>query len=85
MFPLSREEAFSPSLYFPDSLRRIAGKRTQLDGSWLRRFHADSSIETVKAHIYITVIVRMVEYYDDETNKKAFAAVGGTDIGSQLP
>ena len=34
-------------------LRRAAGRRPQLDGSGLRRYHADSSVEAVKAHVYM--------------------------------
>jgi len=29
----------------------------ELDGSRLQRYHADSSVEAVKAHVYITVMI----------------------------
>ena len=46
-FPLSGASSF---LFFFG----ISDRRPQLDGSELRRYHADSSVKAVPAHVYIS-------------------------------
>ena len=41
-------EFLSCAFSYVRNLQRIAGGRPQLDGSGLRRFHVDSSVEAVK-------------------------------------